>query len=62
MKYSEVERKLKKAGCRYMKDGKRHPIWFSPITGKEFQLSKHRSEEVKDGTLKSISRDSGVRL
>ncbi len=62
MKYSEVERKLKKAGCQYVKDGKRHPIWFSPITGKEFQLSKHRSEEVKGGTLKSISRDSGVKL
>lgn len=62
MKYSEVERKLTKAGCYYLKDGKKHPIWFSPITDKAFQLSKHRSEEVKFGTLKSISRDSGVKL
>jgi len=62
MKYSEVERKLKKEGCYFLKDGKKHPIWFSPISGKEFQLSKHRSEEVKNGMLKSICRDSGVDL
>lgn len=62
MKYSEVEKKLAKAGCRYVRDGKKHPIWFSPITGKEFQTSHHKSEEVKIGTLKSISRDSGVKL
>jgi len=62
MKYSEVERKLKKEGCYFIRDGKKHPIWFSPLSGKEFQLSKHRSEEVKIGTLKSISRDSGVDL
>ena len=62
MKYSEVERKVAKAGCYYVRDGKKHPIWFSPKTGKEFQLSHHKNEEVKFGTLKSISRDSGVKL
>ena len=62
MKYSEVERILKKAGCYYLKDGKKHPVWFSPITGKAFQLSHHKSEEVRFGTLMSISRDSGVKL
>jgi len=30
MKYSEIERKLKKAGCYWKKDGKKHPIWYSP--------------------------------
>jgi predicted RNA binding protein YcfA (HicA-like mRNA interferase family) len=61
MKYNEVERKVKKAGCYYVRDGK-HPIWYSPITGMEFQLSHHKSEEVKPGTLKSISKTSGVKL
>ena len=50
MKYSEVEKKLKKEGCSFFKDGSNHPIWFSPITGKKFSLSYHRSEEVKSGT------------
>jgi hypothetical protein len=62
MKYSEIERKVKKAGCYYVRDGKRHPIWYSPLTGKEFDLSHHRSEEAKFGTLKSISAYSVVNL
>ncbi|WP_162342842.1 type II toxin-antitoxin system HicA family toxin [Cyclobacterium salsum] len=62
MKYSEVERKLKKQGCYFAFDGKKHPKWFSPITEKFFDLSHHKSQEVKKGTLKSISRDSGVKL
>jgi predicted RNA binding protein YcfA (HicA-like mRNA interferase family) len=62
VKYSEVERKLKSKGCYYVREGKKHPVWFSPITEKEFDLSYHRSEEVKFGTLKSISKDSGVEI
>ena len=62
MKYSELERKLVKHGCYFLKDGKKHPIWYSPKTQKEFQLSFHKSQEVKFGTLKSISIDSGVKL
>jgi predicted RNA binding protein YcfA (HicA-like mRNA interferase family) len=61
MKYSELERKLKKAGCYYVRDGKKHPIWYSPLTEKEFQTSHHKSEEVKFGTLQSILRDSGLK-
>ena len=61
MKYSELERKLKKAGCYYVYDGD-HPIWYSPITGQKFKLSHHISEEVKTGTLKAISKASGVKL
>jgi len=61
MKYSELERKLKKAGCYYLRDGKKHPWWYSPITKKEFQTSHHKSEEVKKGTLKSILTDAGLK-
>ncbi|GHT14089.1 toxin HicA [Bacteroidia bacterium] len=62
MRYSEIERRVKKAGCRYVRDGKKHPIWYSPITGMEFQLSHHKSEEAKFGTQQSISKNSGVKL
>ncbi|MDR1343536.1 MAG: type II toxin-antitoxin system HicA family toxin [Prevotellaceae bacterium] len=61
MKYSEVERKLKKHGCCYVRGGP-HPIWFSPITEIEFPLSNHQSEEVRPGTLKQISKLSGIKL
>ena len=62
MKYSEIEKKLKKAGCYWVRDGKKHPWWYSPITDREFQLSQHKSQEAKFGTMKSISNDSGVNL
>ena len=62
MKYSELEKKLTEQGCYFKRNGSRHPMWFSPITNKIFALSHHRNEEVKLGTLKSIIRDSGVKL
>lgn len=63
MKYSEVEKKLSKAGCYFHSNSKNgHPVWYSPTTKKFFKLSNHRSQEVPKGTLKSISNDSGVKL
>ena len=61
MKYSELEKLLKKIGC-YPTGSTRagHPLWYSPVTGKKFTLSHHRSEEVSSGTLSSIKRDSGL--
>ena len=61
MKYTELERKLKMAGC-YLVGNNRHPIWFSPITGKEFQTSHHGAHEVAPSTLYKIQRESGVKL
>lgn len=62
MKYSEVEKKLRKAGCYPLREGGNHPIWYSPITDKTFSLSRHKSEEAAFGTVKSISKLSGVKL
>jgi len=62
MKYSEIERKLKKAGCYESGTMGGHPLWYSPITNKHVKLSHHKSEEVAFGTLKGISKDTGVKL
>ncbi len=62
MKYSELERKLKKAGCMEIGEMNGHPLWYSPITKKEFKTGHHKSQEVARGTLKSISNDSGVKF
>ena len=61
MKYNELERKLKKLGC--YDTGQQmagHPIGHSPITGKEFKMSNHGSEEVATGTLNSIKMAAGL--
>lgn len=60
MKYSEIERKLKKAGCYEKRNGGNHPIWYSPITGRTFSTSHHKSADAKPKTVESISKQSGV--
>lgn len=63
MKYSEIHKKLRKAGCYPMGNQQAgHPLWKSPITGKEFATSNHLSEEAAKGTLCNIEKASGVKL
>ena len=62
MKYSEAEKKLKTAGCYCIEDGSRHPLWYSPLTHKQFAMSYHRNEEIATGTKHQISKLSGVKL
>ena len=63
MKYTELHRKLKKAGC-YQTGGEisGHTEWFSPLTGQKFATSHHGSHEVAMGTLRNIRKASGVNL
>lgn len=61
MKYNELHRLLKKAGCYDTgKQRSGHPYWFSPITGQYFTTSNHGKEEVTPGTLKNIKRLAGI--
>ncbi len=60
MKYSELEKILKKAQCYVSKEGANHTLWYSPITGQTFPVSRHKTEEVPIGTLKSIKRAAGI--
>lgn len=60
MKYSELERMLRKAGCTVSREGRGHSIWYSPITGKYFPVGRHSQQEVPAGTLKSIKKDAGL--
>lgn len=61
MKYSELKRMLRKAGCYKVSEGKKHEKWYSPITGKKFPVGRHDHEEVKPGTLDSILTDAGLK-
>lgn len=59
MKYNELERLLKKSGCKLMDDSGRHPTWYSPKTGKYFQTSHHKSEEVKTRYIEKYQKGCG---
>lgn len=60
MKYSELEKRLRQAGCYILKEGANHTIWFSPITGQKFPVGRHKTQDVPNGTLKSISKAAGI--
>ena len=59
MKYSELEKMLKSAGCTIFREGKKHCQWKSPA-GKLFSVGRHKTEEVPIGTLKAILKDAGL--
>ncbi len=62
MKYSEIKRRLIKAGCYIYRQGAGHEIWYSPITDRLFPVSRHNSEEAVNKTKKSIEIQSGVKI
>lgn len=61
MKYSELEKMLKKAGCTVYREGSNHTLWYSPVTGQTFPVGRHRTEDVPKGTLKSILTAAGLK-
>ena len=60
LKISELLKSLKNNGCYLVRHGKKHDIWYSPITGNEFPVPRHFAKEIPTGTLKSIKKDSGI--
>lgn len=62
MKYKELEKKIKKAGCyNNYKQMSGHPIWYCPTTKKIFKMSNHEKEEVATGTLNAILKAAGLK-
>ena len=57
---SELKKMLIRAGCVKVREGKRHEIWKSPITGNEFPIGRH-NKEVKKGTAEAILKEAGIR-
>ena len=61
MKFSELKNKLKKHGCYKLSEGSNHEEWFSPITGKPFQVGRHDNQDVKKGTFYAILKQAGIK-
>lgn len=60
MKSSELKKILVGKGCSFVRHGKRHDLWFSPITGLTFSVPRHESQEIPAGTLSSIKKAAGL--
>jgi len=59
MKTSELLKKVKNNGCKFVRHGAKHDIYYSPTTGKEFAIPRHKGE-VSKGTLHNILTDAGL--
>jgi predicted RNA binding protein YcfA (HicA-like mRNA interferase family) len=60
MKFSELYKKLEKAGW-YIERTKKHHIYVHPQRkGVKIPVGKHSAHEVPSGTLKSILKQAGL--
>jgi predicted RNA binding protein YcfA (HicA-like mRNA interferase family) len=60
MKVSELRRVLERAGCFILRHGANHDLYYSPITGLAFPVSRHMSQELPSGTERSIKKKAGI--
>lgn len=59
MKQGELMRIFRQHGITLVQHGKRHDLYYSPITGRQFPVPRH-AKEIAVGTLRSILRDAGL--
>ena len=59
MKQSELLKLFRKNNIEFVEHGKRHDIYYSPITGNYFPVPRH-AKEIAVGTLKSIQKMAGL--
>jgi len=52
MKTSDILRILQEAGCKLIRHGASHDIWYSPITQKKFPVPRHFAKEVPNRYIK----------
>ena len=62
MKRKDLVKLMMKAGFQLSSHGGNHDIYQSPITGKLFSVGRHAKEEVREGTLKGILKDAGLKI
>lgn len=61
MKYNELHKLLRNAGCVEAGQMAGHRRWLNPKTGGHFATSNHLSAEVAPGTLREILKKAGIR-
>lgn len=59
MRQGELLRLFRKNNIRLIDHGKRHDIYYSPITGNRIVVPRH-SKEIPVGTAQSILKAAGI--
>lgn len=58
MKREELLRYLKKHGCEFLREGRRHSWWHNPSQNKRSAVPRHN--EIDDDLARKICKDLGV--
>ncbi|MFZ1321788.1 MAG: type II toxin-antitoxin system HicA family toxin [Ignavibacteria bacterium] len=58
MKRKELVRLIEKQGCRLLREGANHTLYFNPDNNKVSTIPRHT--EIKDFLSKKICKDLGI--
>lgn len=61
MRYRELAKRLRQAGCQLSRHGKgSHEIWINPTTNGFSVIPNHAGKDIPPGTVRSILKDLGI--
>ncbi len=61
MRYREISKRLKKLGCRQLRQGRgSHRIWLNPGTNQIASIPDWGSKDLAPGTVRAIIRELGI--
>lgn len=58
MKRKDLERHLIREGCLFLREGRRHSIFYNPVLRRTSAVPRHK--EIFDLLAKKICRDLGI--
>ena len=61
MRVSEFRRAVEKIGCWLEREGGKHQIWRSPITGEQFRLSRDGNKDLKPKAEHQLRKLAGLK-
>jgi predicted RNA binding protein YcfA (HicA-like mRNA interferase family) len=61
MKIAELLKLLKQNGVVFVEHGKKHDLYFSPITKKAFPVPRHADQDVGKELLSAILKQAGLK-
>ena len=61
MRYRDIVKRLKRLGCRELRQGKgSHRIWYNPETNQVTSVPDWGSKDLATGTVRAIIRELGI--
>lgn len=60
MKISELLKIFKQNGITLVEHGKKHDLYYSPITEKTFPVPRHSGMDIGKGLLDAIMKQAGI--